>query len=195
MVSVGIQRIREGIDDTNLKENNFPHLGSLVLSALINSLEEEEAVIRRTALDFMQSHLRIRSELLGKEERSVLVEALLRQFHKKDISIAKRANQWLFGREDEEGRFTINEKNEFVIEDIIGSFKRILSSVPGEEENCTYPIKILQNFYIEHPHLVKETLSHISVELLRYIFNFGSPSSEPHCHHFPEILRAGKRFL
>lgn len=73
MVSVGIQRIREGIDDTNLKENNFPHLGSLVLSALINSLEEEEAVIRRTALDFMQSHLRIRSELLGKEERSVLV--------------------------------------------------------------------------------------------------------------------------
>lgn len=98
MVSQGIQSIREGIDDPNLQENNYPHLGSLVLSALISSLEEEDSVIRRSTLDFMQSHLRIKSEHLGNKERSVLVEALLRLFYRKDISISKRVNRWLFGK-------------------------------------------------------------------------------------------------
>jgi len=68
------------------------------MSALISSLEEEDSVIRRCALDFMQSHLRIKSDKLGNKERSVLVEALLRLFHRKDISIAKRVNRWLFGK-------------------------------------------------------------------------------------------------
>jgi hypothetical protein len=36
------------------------------------------------------------------------------------------------------------------------------------------PIKVLQNFYIEHPHLVEMTLGKISLSILRYIFNFGT---------------------
>ena len=147
----------------------------------------------------MESHLRIRSERFGTEERSVLVESLLRLFQQKDISITKRVNRWLFGWEDEENRFVITDKNEFVVHYIIEAFRRILDSVPASEETCSYPIKILQNFYIEHPHLVRQTLSHISLELLRYIFNFGSPpsSSLSECtvDYFEEILKVGRRFL
>lgn len=168
MVSPGIQKIREGVDDPSLPENNFPRMGTLVVGALISTLEEEEPIIRRTALDFMFSHLRIKSDRLGESERGVLVEALLRLFRKKEISITKRVNRWLFGKEDEENRFLITEKNEFVVEYITAAFQRIMSTVPSDEENCTLPLKILQNFYIEHPHLVEATLAQISTHVLRY---------------------------
>lgn len=59
----------------------------------------------------MFTHLRIKSEYLGENEKEVLVEALLRLFKKKEISITKRVNRWLFGKEDEENRYLITEKN------------------------------------------------------------------------------------
>ena len=62
-----------------------------------------------------------------------MVEALLRLFHKKDSSLTKRANRWLFGKEDEENRYLITEKNEFVIEYIIKAFRQILGTVPTSE--------------------------------------------------------------
>ena len=49
----------------------------------------------------------------------MLVESLLRLFQRKDISITKRVNRWLFGKEDEENRFVITDKNEFVVHYII----------------------------------------------------------------------------
>ena len=83
MISTGLQKIREGIDDLTLPENNFPRAGTLVVNALISSLSEDEPLIKRTALDFMFTHLRIKSEYLGENEKEVLVEALLRLFKKK----------------------------------------------------------------------------------------------------------------
>jgi hypothetical protein len=56
----------------------------------------------------MFSHLRIKSDLLTEDDRAVLVEALLRLFKKKEISITKRVNRWIFGKEDEENRYIIN---------------------------------------------------------------------------------------
>jgi hypothetical protein len=110
MVSAGIAMIKEGID-TPSTENNFPNLNTLVINSLISCLEEEQPTIKRAALDFMFSHLRIKSELLTDEDREVLVEALLRLFKKKEISISKRVNRWIFGKEDDENRYAITEKN------------------------------------------------------------------------------------
>ena len=73
----------------------------MVINSLISCLEEDTPTIKRAALDFMFTHLRIKSELLTEDDRSVLVEALLRLFKKKEISITKRVNRWIFGKEDE----------------------------------------------------------------------------------------------
>ena len=129
MVSQGIAQIKEGID-SNITENNFPNLNTLVINALISCLEEDQPLIRRAVLDFLFSHLRIKSELLGDEEKKVLVQALLRLFKKKEISITKRVNRWIFGKEDEDNQYTINEKNQFVIPLLIHAFKKILQTLP-----------------------------------------------------------------
>jgi hypothetical protein len=75
--------------------------------------------------------------------------------------------------------------------------KKILQTIPTSEENCTLPLKILQNFYIEHPHLVEVTLKQTAINILRYIFNFGSKSEGwMKSYDFSEeVLKIGKRFL
>lgn len=80
---------------------------------------------------------------------------------------------------------------------IIHAFKQILQTIPTQEDNCTLPLKILQNFYIEHPHLVEITLKQIAMNVLRYIFNFGSKSEGwmKTSDFYEEVLKIGKRFL
>jgi hypothetical protein len=60
MISQGICQIKEGID-TNSVENNFPNLNTLVVNSLISCLEEDQPSIKRAVLDFMFTHLRIKS--------------------------------------------------------------------------------------------------------------------------------------
>lgn len=54
-------------------DNNFPNLNTLVVNSLISCFEEDEPTIKRAALDFMFTHLRIKSELLTEDDRKVLV--------------------------------------------------------------------------------------------------------------------------
>jgi hypothetical protein len=51
--------------DLNCDENNYPNKSSLVLNALISCLEDENQLIKRLALDFMFSHLKLTNNYLG----------------------------------------------------------------------------------------------------------------------------------
>jgi hypothetical protein len=53
----------------------------------------------------------------------------------------------------------------------------------------------LQNFYIEHSHLVEQTLSHVSLQLLRYVFNFGAAPDKADHRGYEDVLKVGRRFL
>ena len=50
----------------------------------------------------MFSHLRLKSNILDESDKIILVEAVVRLFKKKEISIMKRVNRWLLGKENEE---------------------------------------------------------------------------------------------
>ena len=55
------------------------------------------------------------------------MEAVIRLFRKMEMSIIKRVNRWLLGKEDENGRHEINDKNSFVIPLISHALTSILS--------------------------------------------------------------------
>lgn len=103
----------------------------------------------------MFSHLRLKSDILNENDKKLLVEAVLRLFRKKEISITKRVNRWLFGKENEENNFVITHKNEMVIPFVIESLKKIFEQEPVDEETSILPLKIIQNFYMDHSDLVK----------------------------------------
>lgn len=62
--------------------------------------------------------------------------------------------------------------------------------VPKAPMDPCFPLKIVQNFYMEHEHLVSETLDSLSLPILRYIYKYheGYPFS-------PEVFKNGKRFM
>lgn len=63
MLTPGIEVIKEGISYDN-NENNFPHHNTLVCSSLIACLEDPSIFVKRAALDFMFTHLRLKSDVL-----------------------------------------------------------------------------------------------------------------------------------
>lgn len=82
-----------------------------MVNALIACLEDSSQFIKKSVLDFMFSHLRLKSDVLDENDRHVLVEAGIRLFKKKEVSITKRVNRWMFGKENEEGVYEITERN------------------------------------------------------------------------------------
>lgn len=53
----------------------------------------------------MFTHLRLKSDVLSENDRKILVEAGIRLFRRKDVSVTKRVNRWLLGKENEDGVF------------------------------------------------------------------------------------------
>ena len=73
----------------------------------------------------MYSHLKLVNQYFSEQDKKVLVEAVLLLLIKKDISVTRRVNQWLFGKPDQNNKYHITEHNQFVIDYIIHAFTRI----------------------------------------------------------------------
>ena len=58
----------------------------------------------------MFTHLRLKSDVLSENDRKILVEAGIRLFRRKDVSVTKRVNRWLLGKENEDGVFRSHKK-------------------------------------------------------------------------------------
>jgi hypothetical protein len=117
----------------------------------------------------MYSHLKLTNQYLSEQDKKVLVEATLLLLIRKDISVTRRVNQWLFGKPDSENKYHIIETNRFVINYIIHGFLKIFSKVPIDTNSSTFPLKLLQNFYMEHEHMVEMLLPDVSFTVLNYV--------------------------
>lgn len=58
---------------SNTNANNYPNHNTLVVSALISCLEDPSQFIKRAILDFMFTHLRLKSNVLDEGDKKVLV--------------------------------------------------------------------------------------------------------------------------
>ena len=68
----------------------------------------------------MCTHLRVKNRVFNEKDKRVIVEAALLLFVKKELTITKRVNNWLFGKPDEEeNKYFLTEKNEVIIPFII----------------------------------------------------------------------------
>lgn len=57
---------------------------------------------------------------------------------------------------------------------VVHALKKILETEPKDVETSIVPLKIIQNFYMDHPNLIDLTIKEISVHILRYIFNYST---------------------
>jgi hypothetical protein len=85
----------------------------------------------------------------------------------------------------------ISKKNyRFVLHILTRAFENIFSITPINTHTACLPLKIMQNFYMEHDHLVEDTLANLSLPILRYIYKYhiGYPFST-------DVFKAGERFM
>lgn len=78
----------------------------------------------------------------------------------------------------------------YVLDFIIHGFKNIFSTVPRNLVDSNFPLKIIQNFYMEHDQLVEATLNELALPILRFIYKYhnGYTFSQ-------EVFKNGKRFM
>jgi len=181
--------IEEGINQMS-PEIDFPNKSSLILNTLIHCLEDENQIVKRNILDFMYSHLKVGDSLFSDQDRLILVEAVMYLMVKKDASITRRVNMWLFGKPDLENKYPITEANMKVLPFIMSAVKNIYAAPPTDSASGTRPLKILQNFFMEHEHLIENTLKELSHSILVYIYKYheGREFSS-------EVLKQGQRFM
>ena len=184
-------------EERNLDETNdpilidYPNKSSLVLNALIASLEDDFNLTQRLTLDFLYSHFKLASDLFNEREKCILIEATLNLLLRKDLAITRRVYTWIFGPPDLENKYQIVEKNEFVLKYLITAFQAIFQRVPQNSLQASLPLKVLQNFYMEHDHLVDKTLNELSIPFLSYIQRYSAPNNE----FVEEVQKAGVRFM
>ena len=92
----------------------------------------------------------------------------------------------MFGRPNGENKYVITEKNKKVLHYLIRAFKKIFEH-DYTQEQATIPLKIMQNFYMEHDHLVEETLQELAVPIISYIYINSQKNVE--------VFKGGTRFM
>ena len=73
---------------------------------------------------------------------------------------------------------------------LLEALKRLFSRVPTNSYTATLPLKIMQNFYMEHEHLLEVTIPSLALPILRYIYKYqsGYPFSI-------DLFKSGERFM
>jgi hypothetical protein len=84
--------------DSDCDSNNYPNKSSLVLNVVITCLEDDEQLVKRNILDFLNTHMRPTHEMFSGQDLDVLCEALLYLFVNRDGSNTRKINNWFFGK-------------------------------------------------------------------------------------------------
>lgn len=63
----------------------------------------------------------------------MLVEGVLYLMMKKEVSVTRRVNVWLFGKPDMDNKYSVTSGRLFVVDLIIESFKRIFTTDPTDK--------------------------------------------------------------
>ena len=176
------------------QQENLPR-GNLLLNAVKACLNDENKLVKRGILDLVNAHVRLTDSLLLTEDNKVeLVEAMLHLLIKRDLSITRRIYLWFFGDADDDNSYVIDQTKRDILDYISMGFQRIFTSFePDDIKTCSAPLKILQNFYMDHEKAVDQTIGSIALPIIRYIYFKGVMNKDEKIKE--EISKSGIRFL
>lgn len=149
------------------------------MNAIIACLEDSNQLVRRNVLDLLNSHFNIfESEILTEESKLIIIQGCLLLFIKKENSTERRIDQWFFGVPDSDNKSMITEQNKAIIDYIVKAMKQILKQHLDAEQSAVLesqrqvPLKILQNFYMNHDYVIEPTIGKLSYKLIQFMLKF-----------------------
>lgn len=172
---------------------NIPR-GTLLLSAICACLSDENKLVKRGILDAIKNFLRLDEDLLLNDQQKVkLVENMMFLLIQRDPAVTRRMYEWFFGEADEDNNYQLEGK-EHVVRYIEGAFKTIFETFkPQDPKSASSPLKMLQNFYMDHERSIDITIRGISLPIIRFIYFQGIKNADETIKE--EVLKSGLRFL
>ncbi|KAL4450958.1 hypothetical protein ABPG74_021280 [Tetrahymena malaccensis] len=171
IVQLQVQLMKQinALKDLKSEENFYPNKSNLIINALLSVLQDENVLTRKFGLDYIISHFPIEEDILSDTDKQLLVQQCLYQFHLNEYTVMRKINIWLFGPPDVDNKFSVqdDEKGTKVLKFITKSIVNLFS-LPLTDKNI--PLKVLQNFYREHDHLIELTLDEIAFEMIKFMF-------------------------
>lgn len=175
----------EGIRITkieNLVEFYYPHKTTLVVNTIINCFEDENIFNQRLAFDFINTHLQIEGKLLSRNEKETLAEAGLYTILKKNETLFRRLNAWLFDflqGNKELKEIQIGKEQQDILDVITCSIQRLLKTrqISIEDQNNLEqfkqkvfgPMLIIKKIEEESDKMYMLLLPGISKNIIRYL--------------------------
>lgn len=176
--------------------DNIPK-GTLLLSAICACLDDDgpqKKLVKRGILDAIKGFLRLDDNtLLDDGQKIKLIENMMFLLIERDPAVTRRMYEWFFGEADEDNNYTLEGK-EHVVRYIESAFKTIFETFkPEDPKSASSPLKMLQNFYMDHDRSIDLTIRGISLPIIKFIYFRGIKNTDETIRE--EILKSGLRFL
>ncbi len=84
-----------------------------------------------------------------------------------DNALTRRLYTWIFGKPNMDNKYEIDLFNRPFLTFLIQAIMNIFNRPPEISKNPILPLKILQMFYMEHDHLIAETLPELSFHIIK----------------------------
>lgn len=112
------------VDFRYLLKDYCPRIETLVINALIMCIEDTNMLAVKGGLDFMYKYLPLRSDIMNDAGKLKLTKVAVWLLARRDTSVTRKINLWLFGKPDDENRYNIQQKQlNFVIEALVDFLK------------------------------------------------------------------------
>lgn len=77
-----------------------PHVETVVINALLSCLEDSNILTVKNSLDFLYKYLPLKTEIISDSGKAKLTKSIVCLLAKRDMSITRKINLWLFGKPD-----------------------------------------------------------------------------------------------
>eukprot|EP00357_Protocruzia_adherens_P015861 CAMPEP_0114978266 /NCGR_PEP_ID=MMETSP0216-20121206/3710_1 /TAXON_ID=223996 /ORGANISM="Protocruzia adherens, Strain Boccale" /LENGTH=1788 /DNA_ID=CAMNT_0002339441 /DNA_START=180 /DNA_END=5546 /DNA_ORIENTATION=- len=154
--------------DYSLYHSLLPNRSTLVISAIVAAMEDENALVKRGVLDLLISHFPILEQIFTESEKIEILEGALHLIVRRDAQIIRRVYMWLHYSPDDDIKDTPPEAK--------ASLKFLLSAVknifeyfePTNEKDAMKPIKMLWPFMTEVSYLAEPMLDVLAINIIGY---------------------------
>lgn len=73
----------------------------------------------KAALDFLYKYLPLKTEILSDAAKTRLARSVVWLLGKRDTSVTRKINLWLFGKPDDENLYNVNQKQLGLITEVL----------------------------------------------------------------------------
>lgn len=147
-------------DEKDLLREYCPSIETLVVNALTLCIEDSNVLAIKAALDFLYKYLPLKTDTLSDAAKMRLARSVVWLLGKRDTSVTRKINLWLFGKPDDENQYDVNQEHLGLITEVLVEFL--------QRDGSLEPLKIAINLLTEHEALPQLLLGQLVPHLLEF---------------------------